>query len=253
MYDNKKNMVFVAIILLSIIINDIFGSYINNRFENSIRSSLVAGVYPAMTSRNLTDRKETNREINNNFSINNRNKNIEISEVKLKMFEILFKDEKEEFKNLEKGIELYITTKLKRKHKNDEEYISKLITSYMSLMNEEKKNEVLFFIALCAIESNYDQTSTRNPNGAPIGISQVIWRYHKDTILKANISYDEFYHKPEANIIGGFYVFKKYLRGAGNILKKACQWYSGGATGYYNKVYREYYKLNKYIEIAKML
>jgi hypothetical protein len=146
--------------------------------------------------------------------------------------------------SLKNALELYISNKLKNKHKEDYEYISSLMTAYINLfVSNKQKKEVLFFIALCAIESNFDQTATRNPNTAPIGISQVIWKWHKNTIMSENISYEEFFNNPEDNIRGGFQVFKKHLNGAGGDYKLACKYYSGNTPGYYDKVNKEYTRL----------
>lgn len=132
--------------------------------------------------------------------------------------------------------------KYKKKHL-DEQYSNHVINAFWNLLNRERTNvkEVLYFMAICSVESNFDQNV---PCKYGVGISQVVYRVHKKYITELGVTKDEVHHSPSHNIFVGYNIFCCYLRSTKGVFTKASTRYNGGATkGYATKVQSRFQEL----------
>lgn len=129
-----------------------------------------------------------------------------------------------------------------KKHLSDQ-YHDNLVDHFLDLIEEDGSNIklVLQFIALCSVESNFDQYV---PTKYGVGIAQVIYRIHKKYISELGVSKENFYRSPRHNIFVGYHIFRSYWANCGKTLHKAAIRYNGGATkGYAKKVEKRYLTL----------
>jgi len=129
---------------------------------------------------------------------------------------------------------------LHRKKNLNKEYCDDILDSFIFLIDEEGNNieEVLFFLALCSVESNFDQFCSTKYG---VGISQVVYRVHKKYISELGVSKEKFYKVPKWNIYVGYNVFKCYLKSSKNHFHRAATKYNGNATkGYADNVTKRF-------------
>lgn len=125
--------------------------------------------------------------------------------------------------------------KYKKRHLS-EEYVNDLIDVYIYLIDKEDADPlvVLYFVALCSVESNFDQFAKSNSS---VGISQVVYSVHKKYITELGISKENFYNSYKYNILAGYKIFWCYSKSSNWDLYKAASKYNGNSTkGYANKV-----------------
>ena len=129
--------------------------------------------------------------------------------------------------------------------KDDINYVNRVTKAYMKLFNSEKdlKQNVLYYIALCSVESNF-KMSARSKAGA-VGISQImpsVWA----EVVKTNygITREELYIDPYKNIYAGYRVWDNYRRKGNGSIKAANDGYLGTSSGaYVAKINERYVRL----------
>ena len=117
-----------------------------------------------------------------------------------------------------------------------EDYCEDIVDAFMCLIEEDGSNiySVLYFMALCSVESNFDQNV---PTKYGVGIAQVIYRIHKQYISELGVSKENFYNSPRHNIYVGYNIFKCYLKSCKQNWHKTATKYNGNATkGYAENV-----------------
>lgn len=124
----------------------------------------------------------------------------------------------------------------------DTKYVENITGVFMRLLNEENENKhlVLYYIALCSVESNF-RMSSRSSAGA-CGISQImpnIW----SQVIKENYGFnkEQLYIDPYANIYSGYRIWDNYRRKNGNTIAGANKGYLGANNAAYtNKINYRY-------------
>lgn len=142
---------------------------------------------------------------------------------------------------------LNFLNKFKKRHLS-EEYINIVHQSFIDLIEEDGSNvkEVLYFMALCSVESNFDQYV---PTKSGAGITQVIYRIHKKYITELGVSKENFYKSSKHNIYVGYHIFCCYWRKSNKDYFKASERYNGNATkGYSKKVQSRFNLISKEIK-----
>lgn len=131
--------------------------------------------------------------------------------------------------------------KYRKKHLSDEYHID-LVDHYFDLIEEDGSNLelVLQFVALCSVESNFDQYV---PTKYGAGIAQVIYRIHKEYIKQLGVSKEDFYNSPKHNILVGYNLFWCYWKNTNKTLHSAATRYNGGGTRGYSKKVEKRYKV----------
>lgn len=135
----------------------------------------------------------------------------------------------------------------KKKHLTDE-YVKNLLEAFVELIDDDYSNveDVLYFIALCSVESNFDQNV---PTKYGTGIAQVCYKVHKKYIAELGVTVEEFRKSPKHNIYVGYNIFKCYFKSCKYNLSKTATRYNGNATrGYAKKVDARYNHLLKLIK-----
>lgn len=133
-------------------------------------------------------------------------------------------------KNIEEKIHFFIQTSFAG---NDEKYVKEVTSAFMKLFNDEPdKHHVLYYIAVCSVESNF-KMSSRSSCGA-VGISQVMPNIWGDVIKKEyDITQQELYMDPYKNIYAGYRIWDNYRRKNGNGVKGANTGYLGSNVASY--------------------
>jgi len=118
---------------------------------------------------------------------------------------------------------------------DDPQYVDTVTAAFMKLFDKvpEDRQNILYYIALCSVESNF-KMSARNSVGAA-GISQVMYSVWGDTIKKNyGISRESLYISPYENIYAGYMIWKNYWKKNGFNIKKANAGYLGANSEAYN-------------------
>ena len=126
----------------------------------------------------------------------------------------------------------------------DEKYIRKVVEGYSYLMEtvSDDKQSVLFFMALCGVESHFKMTS-KSSVGA-IGISQVMYSVHNQYIKELGINKENFFNSPKHNILAGYMIWKSYWKSSDKNYRVSCYKYLGVQSDkYYHKVIDNYFQL----------
>jgi len=124
---------------------------------------------------------------------------------------------------------------------DDPHYIDEVTQAFMKLFDEEdNKQNVLYYIALCAVESHF-KMSARSSAGA-VGISQIMPSVWATTIRKNyGITREELYTNTYKNIYAGFKVWDNYRRkNKGNIKLANAGYLGANSMDYQNKINYNY-------------
>ena len=128
---------------------------------------------------------------------------------------------------------------------DDSRYVNTVTAAYMRLLREEKENKhnVLYYIALCSVESNF-RMSARSGAGA-VGISQIMPSIWADVVKKNyGITKEELYIDPYKNIYAGYRVWDNYRRKGNGTIKSANSGYLGAnSEAYSSRINDRYVRL----------
>jgi hypothetical protein len=130
---------------------------------------------------------------------------------------------------------LFNYIQLHYKDANDVKYINKIVDAYLKLLYRipADRQTVLYYIALCSVESNFNMES-RSHCGA-IGISQVMWGVWGNIIQENyDISRTQLVRSPFANIYVGYKIWHNYLRKHNYNIRDANYGYLGDNCSQYN-------------------
>jgi len=130
---------------------------------------------------------------------------------------------------------LFNYIQLHYKDANDVKYINKIVDAYLKLLYRipADRQTVLYYIALCSVESNFSMESRSN-RGA-IGISQVMWGVWGNIIQENyDISRTQLVRSPFANIYVGYKIWHNYLRKHNYNIRDANYGYLGDNCSQYN-------------------
>lgn len=121
---------------------------------------------------------------------------------------------------------------------DDPEYVNLVTDSFIRLFNKvpEDRQNILYYIALCSVESNF-KMSARSSAGAA-GISQVMYNVWGDVIKKNyGISKESLFISPYENIYAGYMIWRNYWRKANYSIRGANSGYLGANSEVYsNKI-----------------
>jgi len=132
---------------------------------------------------------------------------------------------------------------------NDPEYVDIVTDSFIKLFYKfpEERQNILYYIALCSVESNF-KMSFHSKNGA-IGISQVMWSVWGSVIKQNyNISKEKLCISPYDNIYVGYMIWRNYWRKANYNIKGANNGYIGAKSEAYNNKINE-----RYLQLANSI
>jgi len=129
---------------------------------------------------------------------------------------------------------------------DDSNYVERVTNAYLELFNrvpENDKHYILYYIALCSVESNF-KMSARSDAGA-VGIAQVMWSVWGEVIQENyGVSKESLYTSVEDNIYVGFMIWRNYLRQNEYDVRKANAGYLGtNNVNYHNKINFRFVKL----------
>lgn len=130
---------------------------------------------------------------------------------------------------------LFNYIQLHYKDANDVKYINKIVDAYLKLLYRipADRQTVLYYIALCSVESNFNMES-RSHCGA-IGISQVVWGVWGKVISENyDINKTQLSKSPYANIYVGYKIWHNYLRKHHYDIRDANYGYLGDNCSQYN-------------------
>jgi hypothetical protein len=143
-----------------------------------------------------------------------------------------------------KALSAYIYRYLPSAKRKEPGYLNTVVNDYIKLTKYfgDKPNFLLYYVALCSVESNYD-TRSSSCAGAQ-GIPQVIWRIWGRIAEKQwNVNSHQFHNNIYSQLLVGAKVYEvQYKKYKGNF-RMAHRGYSGGSSGYHNKVVRRYNEL----------
>jgi hypothetical protein len=138
-------------------------------------------------------------------------------------------------------------SKYKKAHLDDE-YVQNLTNYFMELILTEETADaklVMYFVALCSVESNFDQ-DVRN------GITQVQYNIHSKYIKELGISKNNFIKSPKHNLLAGYKLLWCAWKANNELYDKATARYNGGGMeGYSIKVRKRYLDLVSMIIVAE--
>jgi len=130
---------------------------------------------------------------------------------------------------------LFEYIQLHYKDTKDIKYINKVVDAYLKLLYRipVDRQTVLYYIALCSVESNFSMESRSN-RGA-IGISQVMWGVWGNVIQENyDISRTQLVRSPFANVYVGYKIWHNYLRKHNYNIRAANYGYLGDNCSQYN-------------------
>ena len=119
---------------------------------------------------------------------------------------------------------------------DDPEYIAEVTDAFVELfeVDDENKHYILYFIALCCVESNF-RMSARSNAGA-VGISQIMWNIWGDSIKKHyGINKEAIYTSIGDNIYVGYKIWKNFLKQNNYNIRLANAKYLGVDSSSYNE------------------
>lgn len=124
------------------------------------------------------------------------------------------------------------------------EYVNRVADGFIKLTRYfgENKNFVLYYVALCGVESGY-KSNVVSCCGAQ-GIPQVMWSVWHDTAEKNwNINKNQFNNSIFNQLYVGMKIYEIQYKKYRNNIRLAHNAYSGGTPGYHVKVVRRYNEL----------
>lgn len=125
---------------------------------------------------------------------------------------------------------------------DDPEYVNIVTDSFIKLFYKvpEDRQNILYYIALCSVESNFKMSSRSNVGAA--GISQVMWSVWGDVIKKNyGVTKEKLYTSPYDNIYVGYMIWRNYWKKAKYNIKGANSGYLGANSDSYNSKISERY------------
>lgn len=121
---------------------------------------------------------------------------------------------------------------------DDPQYVDSVTSAFVKLFDKvpEDRQNILYYIALCSVESNF-KMSARSSAGAA-GISQVMYNVWGDVIKKNyGISKESLFISPYENIYAGYMIWRNYWRKANYSIRGANSGYLGANSEVYsNKI-----------------
>lgn len=127
-----------------------------------------------------------------------------------------------------------------------EKYINLIVESSL-----EYNIPPLLMASLFKRESNFDPKATGSvlPSGVRArGLGQVLWKWHKDKVIKRGYNNIKDLYKPEVNIPVSTEILKEfYDRNKGNIVKALTGYVGGHHQGYVNDIMTTYVNVNIYV------
>lgn len=212
---NKHIFLIIAIIIISNIITyNLACKYTNRILVDNIQTKIIV----------------VEKQINKDNKVVDNNKNIVFNTKKGKI--TLNKSQYKEA--LTKYINTYAGNNV------SSEYIDKLTNEYIRLTeNFDDNNFMLYYIALCSVESNFNNKA-KSYAGA-IGIPQVMWNIWKD-VAKNNWGVDknQYVNDLYSQLYVGYKIYEvQYKKHKGNLIK-AHNAYSGGHKGYHSRIVKRY-------------
>ena len=151
-------------------------------------------------------------------------------------------------------IRLAIVEFMKIYSKNqDPIYIKKVSYAYIKLVKEYNLsiNRILYFVALCSVESNFDQTATSHCNA--VGIAQVHYPTWKKFMLENHkITPYQLKNHPQSNIKAGYIIWERYLKASNYNIRRANYGYLGTSSpNYHSKINKRFAELSKIFHSKK--
>lgn len=212
---NKHIFLIIAVIIISNIITyNLACKYTNRILVDNIQTKIIVVEKQADNTNKIVDN-------NKNIVFNTKKGKITLNKSQYK-------------KALTKYINTYAGNNVSA------EYIDKLTNEYIRLTeNFDDNNFMLYYIALCSVESNFNNKA-KSYAGA-IGIPQVMWNIWKDvSINNWGIDKNQFMNDLYSQLYVGYKIYEvQYKKYKGNLIK-AHNAYSGGHSGYHGRIIKRY-------------
>lgn len=125
---------------------------------------------------------------------------------------------------------------------DDEEYLDVVTNSFVNLLAtvEDNQHTVLYYIAICSVESNFKMES-KSSAGA-IGISQIMYSVWGETLKnKYGFTKDDLINQPHINVFAGYMIWRDYWERENRSIKKANSRYLGANSKIYTSKINERY------------
>lgn len=130
----------------------------------------------------------------------------------------------------------------------EDEDINDVAETFVKLYyNAEHKQNVLYYLALCSVESNFDMNA-KSHTGA-VGIAQIMYNiWGKNLKENYSISKDQVYYDTYYNVFAGFMIWRHYWQRNNYNNKLANYGYLGAQSiNYHNKITSRYAFLSNLI------
>ena len=104
---------------------------------------------------------------------------------------------------------------------DDDVYLNTITESFINLLDtiEDNKHTILYYMAICSVESNFKMES--KSNAGAIGISQIMYSVWGKTLeTKYGFTKDDLVNYPHINIFAGYMIWRDYWEMENHSIKK---------------------------------